>query len=141
MELQGQQRLLASCLNTAVLPTSESRVPDAFFPPTGPVYQEFVKWMPGLVGGARSFDANGIYSRSLASSANFAYVVGDRIWFNTQPLRGINPKPADMPALRPNVPCETQQPPDLSSRPLAPPAGIKANPNAPGELQTGAPTP
>ena len=47
--------------------------------------------MPGLVGGARSFDANGIYSRSLASSANFAYVVGDRIWLTPSRWRGINP--------------------------------------------------
>lgn len=139
-ELQGQQRLLASCLNNVTLPTSEATIPDPFFPSNGPVYQEFVKWMPGLAGGARSFDGNGIYSRSIAATANFVYPIGDRLWFNTQPVRGINPAPAEMPALRPSVPCETQQPPDLNSRALAPPPGVKAAP-APGEIQTGPPQP
>ena len=113
VDLQGQQRLLASCLNNVSLPTSEATVPDPIFPATGPVYEEFVKWMPGLAGGARSFDSNAIYSRSIASTANFAYPLGKRVWFNTQPLRGINPAPADMPPLQPTVPCETQEPPDL----------------------------
>ncbi len=134
IDLQGEQRLLASCLNNVSLPTSEATVPDSIFPATGPVYQEFVKWMPGLAGGARSFDANAIYSRSIASTANFSYPVGKRVWFNTQPLRGINPAPADLPPLRPTVPCETQEPPDLGSRPLPPPPGIKTQPDAPGEI-------
>ncbi len=73
------------------LPTSEATIPDPFFPSTGPVYQEFVKWMPGLAGGARSFDGNGIYSRSIAATANFVYPIGDRLWFNTQPVRGHQP--------------------------------------------------
>jgi ABC-type transporter Mla subunit MlaD len=134
IRLQGQQRLLASCLNNVSLPTSEATVPDPVFPAPSPVYQEFVKWLPGLAGGARSFDANGVYSRSIASTANFTYPVGRRVWFNTQPLRGINPAPADLPPFRPTVPCETQQPPDLGSNPQPPPPGIKTQPDAPGEV-------
>ena len=47
---------------------------------------------------------------------------------------GHQPAPADPPPLRPTVPCETQEPPDLGSRPLPPPPGIKTQLDAPGEI-------
>lgn len=132
IDLQGQQRLLASCQNTSILPTLTSTIQDANYPSPGPVYEEAMKYLPGGAGGGRSFDANGIYSRTLTPSANFVYPLQGRLFFNTQPLLGINPAPAELPPYRPTVPCETQDAPDLRSNPLPPPEGIKANPNAPG---------
>ena len=122
--LQRQIRLLSSCNNTVVHPWTEERVPDAFFPPSGPVYQEAVKALPGLAGESRSFDGNGQYVRSLAGAANYTFATGDgRRFFTTSPLQGIQPprKPDGRPPLEPNVPCETQQPPDLRTRVQEPP--------------------
>jgi len=40
-----------------------------------------------------------------------------------RPLVGVNPPPdRTRPPLRPDVPCETQEPPDLDSQPQNPPA-------------------
>jgi virulence factor Mce-like protein len=134
IELQGQQRLLASCQNTSLIPTFTSTLEDPNFPAMGPVYEELVKWLPGGAGGGRSFDGNGLYSRTFAPVANFVYPLNGRLFFNTQPLRGINPAPAELPPYRPTVPCETQEPPDLRSPALPPPPGLKANPAALGDL-------
>ena len=134
IELQGQQRLLASCQNTSLIPSFMATLDDPNFPAQGPVYQEFVKWLPGGAGGGRSFDGNGLYSRTFAPVANFAYPLNGRFFFNTQPLRGINPAPAELPPFRPTVPCETQEPPDLRSPALPPPPGVKVDPNALGDV-------
>ncbi len=128
VKLQGQSRLLASCQNEVLIPTSREEIPDARFPAVGPVFEEAVKWLPGAAGGGRSFDANGGYSRTLAPSGNFVYRANGRFFFNTQPLAGINPAPAALPPLRPEVPCETQERPDLSSRPLPAPPLVRGLP-------------
>ena len=128
VELQGQSRLLASCQNEVLIPTSRETLRDERFPANGPVYEEAVKWFPGAAGGGRSFDANGAYSRTLAPSGNFIYRANGRFFFNTQPLAGINPAPADLPPLRPDVPCETQERPDLTSRPLPAPPLVRGLP-------------
>ena len=128
VELQGEARQLASCQNQVLIPTSRETIQDERFPANGPVYEEAVKWFVGAAGGGRSFDANGGYSRTLAPTANFIYRANGRFLFNTQPLQGINPAPADMPPLRPEVPCETQEAPDLTSRPLPAPPLVRGLP-------------
>lgn len=132
--LQRQLRLLSSCQNEVVLPWSRTTLQDANFPATGPVYQEGVKWLPGIAGESRSFDANGQYIRTLAQTANYAYPLGDgRFFFTTEAIQGVNPPKADgPPPLRPEIPCETQQGPDLRSTPAPPPAARRVDWNAPG---------
>lgn len=130
IKLQGQQRLVASCQNNQILPTTRSTIQDERFPASGPVFQEFVKWFPGVAGGGRNFDANTLYSRTFAPSGNFIYPLGnERFFYNTQPIRGINPAPSPLPPFRPDVPCETQERPDLRSNPMNPPAEINALPS------------
>jgi hypothetical protein len=72
--------------------------------------------------------------RSLANGASYAYGIGDgRFYITGAPLQGVNPpKAAGPPPLRPDVPCETQSPPDLRSKPAAPPKAIRVNHDAPG---------
>ena len=72
---------------------------------------------------SRSFDANGQYSARSPPIANYAYPLDDgRFFFNTLPLRGVNPPRAgEQPPVAPDVPCETQEPPDLRSPALPPP--------------------
>ena len=126
--LQGQLRALGSCQNNVIIPTLTSTIPDDNFKPTGKVYEEGVKWLPGIAGESRSFDANGQYIKSLAYSANYAYPLNDgKLFFTQAPLQGVKPPRNDQPPLRPDVPCETQEPPDLRSGNGALPAATTVN--------------
>ena len=130
--LQEQQRLLSSCQVNVVLPWQEMTVPDENIEPTGKVYQEGVKWLPGIAGESRSFDANGQYVRSIANGANYAYKLPDGRFFLTgQPIQGVNPPKQDDPPFRPDVDCETQETPDLRSTPAAPPEAIEVDNSSP----------
>ncbi len=126
--LQEQVRLLSSCQLQVIQPTANSQIEDANFPSSGKVFQEGVKWLPGIAGESRGFDANGQYVKTTAKGgANFAYSLGaGRFLLTGAPLGGVNP-PARKTAspLRPDVPCETQDAPDLRTIPGAPPTAIK----------------
>ncbi len=129
LAFQEQARLLSSCQTTVVQPTAETKIEDPNFPPSGKVYQEGVKWLPGIAGESRGFDANGQYIKTSAKGgANLAYSLGaGRFMLTSSPIQGVNPpaRTTESP-LRPDVPCETQEPPDLRSIPGAPPAAIRA---------------
>ncbi|MEA2126615.1 MAG: phospholipid/cholesterol/gamma-HCH transport system substrate-binding protein [Solirubrobacteraceae bacterium] len=129
VSLQQQLRLLSSCTNEVLTPWRTSTVPDTQFPASGPVFEEQVKWLPGIAAESRGFDANGQYVRSLVNGFNYAYAVeGGRQFFTGLPLEGINPPRADhRPPLHRKVPCETQEPPDLRSQPDQPPPAVKVN--------------
>ena len=134
--LLGQLRPLASCIDTVILPWSRDTVPDKAFPETGPVYQSAVKWLPGLAGESRSFDANGQWFKVLGSGGVETFQLGEGL-FGTSlfPIEGVNPpKPAARPPLRADVPCETQQPPNLATVPGAPPKAMKINRSSPAVL-------
>jgi virulence factor Mce-like protein len=125
--LQREARLLSSCQLEVVLPNAESRIPDTNFPPTGPVYENAIKWLPGAAGESRNFDANGAWIRTFPNTANYAYPLNDgRFFFTTLPIQGVNPpKAPGVPPMHNDVPCETQQRPDLRTRIGAPPQAIR----------------
>ena len=127
--LQKELRLLSSCTNNVLTPWRNSTVPDEQFPASGPVYQEQVKWLPGIAAESRNFDANGQYVRSLANGFNYAYAGGgDQLFLTGMELLGVNPPKAERrPPLRRNVPCETQEAPDLRTIPGAPPEQMRVN--------------
>lgn len=135
--LQEQARLLSSCQTTVVLPTMSSKIVDEALPAQGKVFEEAPKGLPGLAGESRSFDAHGQYTKTLAQTANFAYLLpGGRFFATTKPLQGVNPPPpVKMPALRNDVPCETQEPPDLRSTPATAPTAIRVNHNTPAAVE------
>jgi len=135
--LQEQGRRLSSCNNSVINPWQNETIPDPNFPSAGPVYQEASKGFTGLAGESRSFDANGQYVRSLAKTANIAAVAGtDRFFLVDQPLQGVNPPRArSAPAYRRDVPCETQERPDLRSNPGAAPQQRRIDQNAPGAAE------
>jgi virulence factor Mce-like protein len=134
VELQKELRLLSSCTNEVLTPWRNSTVPDKQFPASGPVYQEQVKWMPGIAAESRNFDANGQFVRSLANGAQYAYGLNDGRFFLTgAPLQGVSPPKVNAPPpLQADVPCETQQAPELGTVVQDPPEAIKVNNNAPG---------
>jgi virulence factor Mce-like protein len=129
----AQLRQLASCTNNVILPWSQDTVPDKAFPETGPVYQSAVKWLPGLAGESRSFDANGQWFKTLGSGGVETVQMGNGVFgMPLFPVEGVNPpKPQSRPPLEPNVPCETQQKPNLATVPQGPPAATKVNTASP----------
>jgi len=138
VELQEQTRLAGSCQVNNLIPWNESTIPDPNFKAAGPIYQEASKQFVGLAAESRNFDANGQYVRSYANNANYASVLGDgRFFFTSLPVQGVNPprKQGGPPPYRADVPCETQELPDLRSTPAAPPRQIRVNQNAPGAAE------
>jgi hypothetical protein len=134
--LMKQFRLLASCVNEVTLPWANDTVPDPNFPAKGPVYQTGVKWLPGLAGESRSFDGNGQWFKVLGSGGVETFQLGEG-YFGTAPLpiAGVNPpKPKARPPLRPEVPCETQERPDLRTVVGAPPKKVDTNWKSPAVL-------
>src|SRR3712207_355532 len=92
-------------------PWRNDKVPDEQFPASGPVYEEQVKWLPGIAAESRSHDANGQYVRTLANGSNYASPLENgRFLISGAPLQGFNPPKAvnGPPPLRADVPCETQ---------------------------------
>jgi hypothetical protein len=135
VNLQEQTRALGSCNNTVLHDWNESTIPDEHLKPAGKIYQEASKQFVGLGAESRNFDANGQYVRSMANNANYAHLLGDgRFYLTGQPLVGVNPprKRGGAPPYMPDVPCETQELPDLRSRPDAPPPSVRINHHAPG---------
>jgi phospholipid/cholesterol/gamma-HCH transport system substrate-binding protein len=122
--LYRQVRLASSCQNEVVLPWSHMTVPDEKFPATGQVFQEGVSGLPGLGAESRSGDANGQWARVLAANGTNVYamggvdtIFGQRFGTTNFPIEGVNPPPAPRPPSRYDVPCETQEPPDLRTNP------------------------
>jgi phospholipid/cholesterol/gamma-HCH transport system substrate-binding protein len=132
-DVQRQLRLLSSCTNEVLTPWRSDTVPDQAFEASGPVFQEQVKWLPGIAAESRGHDANGQYIRTLANGGNFAYPLNDGRFFLTGlPIMGVNPPKVDAPPpMRTDVPCETQEPPDLRTRPQAPPQAIRVDRSSP----------
>jgi phospholipid/cholesterol/gamma-HCH transport system substrate-binding protein len=129
--LLKQFRSLASCLNEVAIPWSNMTVPDDATPtltdPEDPssvakVFEELTFGITGISSESRSGDANGPYIKVLAAGGPNTVVFPD-------PLQGqqvgATPLPilGTMPALdssaktpfRPDVRCETQEPPNLNS--------------------------
>jgi hypothetical protein len=120
--LLEQLRAASSCQNEVILPWTQDKIADDVFPAIGPVYQEQPKALVGLAGESRSFDANGQWFRVQLNGGQFATPSGlDRFLLTDRPILGANPpRPARRSPLRPDVPCETQQQPDLRTHAQVP---------------------
>lgn len=122
----GQLRALSSCTANVLVPFGDSKLVDEAFPTHGPVYQDMAKFLPGLAGESRSFDANSQYFKVLGTGGAETFNLGDGLFGSlAEPIVGNNPPPIrNRPPLRPDVPCETQEPPDLRSIPKGPPPSV-----------------
>jgi phospholipid/cholesterol/gamma-HCH transport system substrate-binding protein len=120
--LYERVRSASSCQNEVVLPWSHQKVPDPNFPATGEVFQEGVSGLPGLAAESRSGDANGQWARVLAGNGANTYALGgvdnqlgQRFGITNFPILGVNPPKAERPPSRYDVPCETQEVPNLDT--------------------------
>ena len=119
-----QNRLLASCQNNVLLPFATEPIPDPDFDwHTGePWYEESTRAFVGLSGESRIHDANTPMFRVLGGGgpitvSTVSGETGEQLFGST--LFGVNKvrpvRPARRPVFRPDVPCETQEPPDLNA--------------------------
>ncbi len=125
----SELRALASCTTNVIVPLGDDQIQDEAFPTHGPVYQDFAKFLPGLAGESRSFDANGPYFKVLGTGGAETLNLGNGLFGSVaEPIVGNNPPPIrNRPPLKPDVPCETQEPPDLRSSPKGPPPVVPTN--------------
>jgi hypothetical protein len=121
----GETRLLASCQNEVLLPFAKEPIHEPAFPDnTGePFYKQSSRGLVGLAGESRIHDANTPIFRVQASggpfSVQFGEIGGEDAFAQAPfPIEGVNPiKPFRRPEFRPDIACETQEPPNLASRP------------------------
>jgi ABC-type transporter Mla subunit MlaD len=125
----GELRALSSCTADVLVPFGDDKLVDKAFPTHGPVYQDLAKFLPGLAGESRSFDANSQYFKVLGTGGAETLNIGHGLFGTVaEPIVGNNPAPArQRPPLKPDVPCETQEPPDLRSIPKGPPPSVDTN--------------
>ncbi len=123
-----QTRTLSSCFNNVIIPwandsvTSSDPEYQADHPAEGAVYEETGYGLAGIAGESRSGDSNGEYIRVIAGGGSNTVQTSTG---SGSPVAGITPLPLEgsMPALedsaktpfKPDVPCETQEPPDLTA--------------------------
>ena len=149
----NQSRALSSCFNQVVIPWSNDTVFDPNFPAQGKVYEETGYGLTGINGESRSGDANGQYIRVAAGGGTNTLYPGHGFTVVSQPqsasvpfvgyvesaLLGARPMLQDSlkTPFRPDVPCETQDPPNLgSSLAPAPPQTPVGSGSLPGPLQS-----
>jgi ABC-type transporter Mla subunit MlaD len=134
-----QSRLLSSCFDHTVIPWSNMNVPNNDSdPPAGKVYQETAYGLTGVSGESRTGDANGQEFRVLFGSGDRTISPFSSPEVNDQ-LTGVVPfdilgsEPAKQSSaktpFRPDVPCETQDPPNLHSE-LGPAPGTSPAPTS-----------
>jgi phospholipid/cholesterol/gamma-HCH transport system substrate-binding protein len=119
-----QTRALSSCQNRVLLPFARTPINDPAFADThsgDPFYKESPRAFVGLAGESRQADANSAFFRVLAGTGPttvFSTGENGELLFGQLPqaIAGTRPpKPPSAPVFRPDVPCETQEAPDLNS--------------------------
>ena len=119
-----QNRALASCQNNVLLPFAKTPIPDPDFEwHTGePWYEESPRAFVGLSGESRISDSNSPMFRVLGGGGPTTIVSTPKTMDGPVygqalvPLDGVRPvSPTKRPDFRPNLPCETQEVPDLNA--------------------------
>jgi phospholipid/cholesterol/gamma-HCH transport system substrate-binding protein len=121
-----QSRALASCFNNVVIPWSNMEIPNSEpgHPAAGKVYEATAYGLTGVAGESRSGDGNGQEFRVLGGGgsntiAPFTSPEMDAPLTGVAPFDFLGSQPAKQSSnktpFRPDVPCETQEPPDLHS--------------------------
>ena len=120
--LLTETRALSACQNNVLVPFANAPIPDPDFSDNSG--QSFAKQAPravvGLAGESRIFDANSPLFHVQFATGPTTVVYGDRgkSFFAQAPEApaGIRPiRPNKRPQFRPDIPCETQQPPDMNA--------------------------
>jgi phospholipid/cholesterol/gamma-HCH transport system substrate-binding protein len=118
--LLEETRQLSACQNNVLVPFANTTIPDPDFPAnSGKFYQQVSRTLPGLAGESRISDPNSDMFHIEVGAGPFTIAqtdgAGQQIFGQSAfPIEATRPaKPDARPVDRPNVPCETQLPPDL----------------------------
>ena len=122
-ELLGDVTPVTECLRLNAVPTLKSTIDD---PPnsTGqPVYRELLYGVVGLSSASQNFDGNGPAVRYHAGGGDTTVTTGDvpsigesLVGLTDEPILGSRPLWTGVrPPFRPDVPCISQDPPDLTA--------------------------
>ncbi len=119
----AQSRALARCQNRVLRPFAKAPIPDPDFPyHSGQSFsRESPRAFVGLSGESRLADANSPYFRTQAGAGATTLLstgeAGEPLRAQLDfPLEGVRPaRPNNLPKFRPDIPCETQEPPNLNA--------------------------
>jgi len=128
VSLLPQQDLAAKCLDRVVLPSGDVVVNDGPLSTGAANYKEFWYSMVALAGEGQNFDGNGMYVRFQPGGGTQTVSVGPGslsgdTFFARQPERPLGTRPAytgKRPPYKPDVPCYTQQLPDINGAATGP---------------------
>jgi phospholipid/cholesterol/gamma-HCH transport system substrate-binding protein len=118
-----QNRALAACQNNVLVDFANTPIPDPDFPHhTGESFrEESGRAFVALSGESRISDANTPFFRVQVGGGPVTIAqtgeAGERLYAQVPfPIEGVRPaRPTSAPVFRPNVPCETQEPPDMNA--------------------------
>lgn len=121
-DLLGKVTPVMGCLSNNALPSLKTTVDDDLHSSGQPVWRDLLDGMVGLASASQNFDGNGTAVRYLAGFAEQLVSVGQlpgasQLFQEAPvPLIGSRPRqPAEKPKFRPDVPCITQERPDLKA--------------------------
>jgi phospholipid/cholesterol/gamma-HCH transport system substrate-binding protein len=119
----NENRALSRCQNKVIVPFANTPIPDPDFPQNSgqTFYKQTARGLVGLAGESRLTDADTpMFHAQIGGGATTVLNVNDRgqsvFGAAPGPPVGVRPaRPARRPVFRPNIPCETQQPPNLNA--------------------------
>ena len=119
----NEGRALSACQNNVLLPFATDPIPDPDFPNNSgqPFYKQGPRGFVGLAGESRIVDADTpMFHAQINAGTNTIANFNDRgesvFASAAAPPQGVRPiRPASRPVFRPNIPCETQEKPDLNA--------------------------
>ena len=126
-------RPVVACVQRNALPVLEGKVDDGSLSTGQPVWQELLHFTVGLASAGQNFDGNGFGVRYLAGAGpdvvgTVAPGAGRIAGLADRPLLGARPvyQPGKTPPDRPDVPCATQNRPDLKAETVPAPQARQA---------------
>jgi phospholipid/cholesterol/gamma-HCH transport system substrate-binding protein len=114
---------VTECVRRNALPTLTKTVDDPPLSTGSPLYREFVSGLVGLSSATQNFSGNGQAVRYHAGFGDQQVTFGRApssneplVGLTSEPLLGSRPRRPDSdPPFRPDVPCVSQQPPNMSA--------------------------
>ena len=122
-ELLGDVTPVTECLRVNAVPTLKKEIDDPPHSTGVPVYRELLYGVVGLASASQNFDGNGPAVRYHAGGGDTTVTTGkvpsigeSLVGLTDEPILGSRPRWTGVrPPFRPDVPCVSQDPPDLSA--------------------------
>ena len=118
----NQTRSLSACQNNVLVPFAKEPIPDPDFPENSnqPFFKQGPRGFVGLAGESRLQDYTPVFHVQINGGATTLLNTGDKgegvFGAAAAPSLGVRPtRPDKRPVFRPDIPCETQEPPDMNA--------------------------